>query len=393
VRVLIAPDKFKGTLSAAEAAEAMAQGVLRVYPDAKVRLLPVADGGEGTLEAAFAAGAEEHSVRVSGPLQKEVTASWALLQRPGRRTAVIEIARACGLLLVEPSVQTALAAHSYGSGELIAAALDAGASEIVLGIGGSAMTDGGSGALRALGLKVYDDGGAEVPLGGAALLAARWAEDSGLDARLQSATLRIAADVDNPLLGPNGAAHVFGAQKGADATARNLLDEALQHWSELLEEVTGSGVDVPGAGAAGGFPAAFLAFTNARLQRGFDLVAELVGLDEALAEADLVITGEGALDGQSLYGKAPMGVAERAQAREIPVVVVAGSITVPERAQAREIPVVVVAGSITVPPQELAARGVVAAASTLDVARIPQDAFAHPAEYVALATQQALEGA
>jgi glycerate kinase len=371
--VLIAPDKFKGTLSAAEAAEAMAQGVLRVYPEAKVRLLPVADGGEGTLEAALAAGAEEHSARVSGPLQKEVTASWALLQRPGRRTAVIEIARACGLLLVEPSVQTALAAHSYGGGELIAAALDAGASEIVLGIGGSAMTDGGSGALRALGLKVYDDGGAEVPLGGAALLSARWAEDSGLDARLRSATLRIAADVDNPLAGPHGAAHVFGAQKGADATARNLLDEALQHWSELLEEVTGSDVDVPGAGAAGGFPAAFLAFTNARLQRGFDLVAELVGLDEALAEADLVITGEGALDGQSLRGKAPLGVAERAQAQGVPSVVVAGS--------------------ITVPPQELAARGVASAVSVLDVARTPQDAFAHAAEYVALATQQALEGA
>jgi glycerate kinase len=235
------------------------------------------------------------------------------------------------------------------------------------------MTDGGSGALRALGLKVYDDGGAEIPLGGAALISARWAEDSGLDPRLRSATVRIAADVDNPLTGPHGAAHVFGAQKGADAAARNLLDEALRHWAGLLESVTGSDVDVPGAGAAGGFPAAFLAFTDARLQRGFDLVAELVGLDEALADADLVLTGEGGLDGQSLYGKAPMGVAERAQARDLPVVVVAGS--------------------ITVPPQELAARGVVAAASTLDVARTPQEAFAQPARYVALAAQQALEGA
>jgi len=373
VRVLVAPDKFKGTLSAAEAAEAMAQGVLRVYPDAKVRLLPVADGGEGTLEAALAAGAEERTERVRGPLEKDVTASWALLERAGRRTAVIEIARACGLLLVEPSVQTALAAHSYGSGQLIAAALAAGASEIVLGLGGSAMTDGGSGALRALGLNVYDDGGAEVPLGGAALLSARWAEDSRLDERLQSAVLRIAADVDNPLTGPEGAAHVFGAQKGADAAARNLLDEALRHWADLLEDVTGSAVDVPGSGAAGGYPAAFLAFTNARLQRGFDLVAELLGLDEALADADLVITGEGALDAQSLRGKAPLGVAELAQAHGVPTVIVAGS--------------------ITLPPQELARHGIAAAVSVLDVARTPQEAFAHPAEYLALATQQALEGA
>ncbi|NKX55137.1 glycerate kinase [Arthrobacter mobilis] len=373
MRVLIAPDSFKGTLSAAEAASAMAQGVLRVYPEARVRTLPLADGGEGTLDAALAAGAEARTARVSGPLHQEVTATWALLERAGRRTAVIETARASGLMLVEPSVQTALAAHSYGSGQLIAAALDAGAAEIVLGTGGSAMTDGGAGALRALGLKVYDDGGAEVPLGGASLLLARRAEDSGLDARLRSATLRIAADVDSPLAGPGGAAQLSGAGKGADEPARHLLDEALQHWAGLLEAVTGSTVDVSGAGAGGGFPAAFLAFTDARLERGFDLVADLVELDAALADADLVLTGEGTLDDRSLHRKAPLSVAERAQARGIPTVVVAGS--------------------ITLPAQALAARGIAAAASVLDVARTPQEAFAHPAEYVARATQQALEGA
>ncbi|QTG81859.1 glycerate kinase [Arthrobacter crystallopoietes] len=372
MKVLVAPDKFKGTLSAAEAAQAMAEGVLRVYPDAEVRTLPVADGGEGTLEAALAAGAQEHTSRVRGPLDREVTASWAMLDRGGIKTAVIETARASGLLLTEPSVQTALAAHSYGSGQLIAAALDAGAEEVVLGIGGSAMTDGGSGALCALGLKIYD-GGAQVPLGGAGLATAHRIDASGLDARLGSVTVRIAADVDNPLHGPEGAAHVFGQQKGADATGRQLLDEGLQRWAELLRQETGAEVNVPGAGAAGGFPAGFLGLTKARLERGFDLVAELTGLDAALDGTDLVITGEGSMDAQSEYGKAPMGIADRAHERGIPAVVVAGK--------------------ITLTAEQLAAHGVEAAVSLLDLARTPEEAFAQAAKYVTWGTQQALEGA
>ncbi|EMY32394.1 glycerate kinase [Arthrobacter crystallopoietes BAB-32] len=296
-----------------------------------------------------------------------------MLERGGARTAVIETARASGLLLAEPSVQTALAAHSYGSGQLIAAALDAGATEIVLGLGGSAMTDGGAGALRALGLEIYDRLGNPIPLGGAELVLARKLDASGLDPRLQAVELRIAADVQNPLHGPEGAARIFGAQKGADLAALDLLDDGLRRWAGLIEAATGKDVNVPGAGAAGGFPSGFLGFTGARLESGFSLVAELTGLDAELDQADLVITGEGAMDAQSEYGKAPLAVADRAHARGLPVVVIAGK--------------------ITLGPQQLAAHGVEAAVSLLDLAGSPEEAFAQAAKYVAWATQQALEGA
>lgn len=369
MRVLIAPDKFKGSLTAEEAAAAMAQGVLSVYPDADVTRVPVADGGEGTLEAALAAGAEERTARVRGPLGREVTAVWAM----NGTTAVLETARSSGLMLVEPSVQTSLAASSFGSGQLITAALDAGAQEIILGIGGSAMTDGGSGALTALGLRILDAAGEPVPPGGAGLAVAAAVDASGLDPRVKGARIRIAADVTNPLTGLNGAAHVFGGQKGADSSARLLLDEALGNWARLLKETTGVDVDVPGAGAAGGFPSAFLAFTDARIEPGFELIAALVGLVPALAQADLVLSGEGSIDEQSRYGKAPLEVARLAAARGIPVVLVAGA--------------------ITLSPKVLAEYGVEAAVSVLDLAQGPDDAMARAEFYVARATQAALEGA
>ena len=369
MRVLIAPDKFKGSLTAEEAAAAMAQGVLSVYPDADVTRVPVADGGEGTLEAALAAGAQERTVRVRGPLGREVTAVWAM----NGTTAVLETARSSGLMLVEPSVQTSLAASSFGSGQLITAALDAGAQEIILGIGGSAMTDGGSGALTALGLRILDDGGNPVPPGGAGLAVAAAVDASGLDPRIKDTTIRIAADVTNPLTGHNGAAHIFGGQKGADSSARLLLDEALGNWARLLREATGVDVDVPGAGAAGGFPSAFLAFTDARIEPGFELIADLVGLAPALAQADLVLSGEGSIDEQSRYGKAPLEVARLAAERGIPVVLVAGA--------------------ITLSPKVLAEYGVEAAVSLLDLAQGPADAMARAEFYVARATQAALEGA
>lgn len=370
MRVLIAPDKFKGTLSAEEAAAAMAEGVLAVYPEAQVSAVPVADGGEGTLEAALAAGAVPHTARVRGPLDGQVSAVWALR---GDGTAVIETARASGLMLVEPTVQTALAATSYGSGELIRAALDAGAREIVLGIGGSAMTDGGSGALRALGLRILDADGAPVPDGGAGLALAAAVDPAGLDPRLAQVRLRIAADVTNPLLGANGTAHVFAAQKGADAAARDLLDDALGNWARLLLEATGHDVDVPGAGAAGGFPSGFLAFTDATLEPGFELISGLTGLADALESADLVLTGEGSLDEQSTYGKAPLEVARRAAARGLPVVAVAGR--------------------ITLTPQQLQEYGIVAAVSLLDLVREPAEAMTQAARWLTWGTRQALEGA
>lgn len=369
MRVVIAPDKFKGSLSAAEAAAAMAEGVLAVYPDADVVSVPVADGGEGTLDAALAAGAEARTARVRGPLGRDVTAVWAL----NGDTALIETARASGLTLLEPSPDTALAATSYGSGQLIAEALDAGAKTIILGIGGSAMTDGGSGALAALGLRILDDGGAPVPPGGAGLLQAAAVDAAELDPRLAGVRLRIAADVRNPLLGYEGTAAIFSEQKGADPAARDRLEEAMGNWTRLLKEATGVDVDVPGAGAAGGFPSGFLAYTGATLHPGFELLSSFTGLQAALTGCDLVLTGEGSLDEQSRYGKAPLEVALLARDAGIPVVAVAGQ--------------------ITLTPDQLEAYGIVAAVSLLDVVQRPQDAMAQAEKYVAWATRQVLEGA
>lgn len=370
MRILIAPDKFKGTLTGVEAAAAMSEGALRVYPDAVVTTLPVADGGEGTLEAAVAAGFEERFTSVVGPIIKPAGAVWAF--NPETRVAVIETAQASGYLLSEPTVENSLRAHSYGSGQLIAAALDAGATEIVLGLGGSAMTDAGTGALRALGLRPVDSAGNLVPLGGGSLLDVAAIDTSGLDPRLASVRLRMAVDVDNPLYGFNGAAHVFGPQKGADDDAVEKLDAGLKHLASLVREATGTDVDVSGAGAAGGFPALFLAYTNTSIERGFELVAEMIGLDAALADADLVITGEGSMDEQSLSGKAPIGVADAAAALGLPVVVVAGR--------------------IVVSAEELAAHGVVAAVSATDVAGSPEAALAEAAQWTTRATSEALNG-
>lgn len=380
MRILIAPDKFKGSLTAAEAASAMAEGALRVYPDAVVTQFPIADGGEGTLEAAVAAGYEERINAVVGPILKPVGAAWAIRENSfGGATAVIETAQASGLAHMEPTPENALRAHSYGCGQLIAAALDAGATEIVLGVGGSAMSDGGSGALRALGLRPLDAAGNVVPLGGGSLADVVSLDVSGLDPRLSAVSFRIAVDVQNPLYGGDSAAHVFGPQKGADEDAVELLDAGLRNWASLLREAGGHDVNVPGAGAAGGFPASFLAFTQARLEGGFALVAGLTGLPEQLGGADLVITGEGSMDSQSLTGKAPIALADSAQSKGIPVIVVAGR--------------------ILVTPEELAGHGVVAAAQLLDVAQrrdgVPDaaDAVANAAKYLAWATSQVLEGA
>lgn len=374
MRILIAPDKFKGSLTAAEAAAAIAEGALRVYPDAVATQFPIADGGEGTLEAAVAAGYEERLNAVVGPILAPLGAAWAIHKAAdGKVTAVIETAQASGLADMEPTPENALRAHSYGCGQLIAAALDAGATEIVLGLGGSAMTDGGSGALRALGLKPLDRAGNMVPLGGGSLADVVALDTSALDPRLSATTFRIAVDVRNPLYGPSGAAHVFGPQKGADQDSVERLDAGLRNWASVLREATGRDVNVPGAGAAGGFPASFLAFTNASLEGGFALVAGLTGLAAQLDQADLVITGEGSMDSQSLTGKAPIALADAARERGIPVIVVAGRILVTF--------------------EDLAAHGVVAAAQLLDVAAGPDDAVANAAKYLTWATSQVLEGA
>ncbi|MEA5453909.1 glycerate kinase [Sinomonas sp. JGH33] len=329
MKIVLAPDKFKGTLTAPEVAEALAEGILEVLPEAKLVLVPVADGGEGTVSAALGAGFSPRRAAVSGPTGEPLTAEFALdvSAAGGRRRAVVEMAAASGLDVLPGGVKHARNATSLGTGQLIRAAFDAGAREIVLGVGGSACTDGGAGMLQGLGARFTDDAGNELPLGGAALARIAEADLGGLDARLDTATLILAADVDNPLLGDRGAAAVFGPQKGATPSDVAELDAALARFADVLGAALGpraaAAKDAPGAGAAGGVGYAALAL-GAQRRRGIDVVVEFTGLREKLKGASLVVTGEGSLDAQSLSGKAPVGVAAEARAAGVPVVAVCG---------------------------------------------------------------------
>jgi glycerate 2-kinase len=321
VHVLVAPDKFKGTLTASEVAARVTAGIAAVAPEVPVREVPVADGGDGTVDAALAAGFTRVPVRAQGPVGKPVDTAFAL--RDG--VAVVEMADVSGLRLLPRDGLAALEASSYGTGEVIAAALDHGCHTVLLGIGGSASTDGGAGLLTALGARLVDADGAELALGGAALARLARLELDGLHPKLASTAVVVASDVDNPLLGPNGAAAVYGPQKGADPDDVALLDAALAHWADVLDAATGTALrDRPGAGAAGGVGYGALAALGAELKPGIDMVLELVGFADALPGARLVVTGEGSLDEQTLSGKAPAGVAAAAVAAGIPVVTVSG---------------------------------------------------------------------
>lgn len=320
-RVLVAPDKFKGSLDAADVAAAVARGIRRVDAEASVRCLPVADGGDGTLAAALAAGFERVPVEVSGPTGDAHESAFA---RSGS-TAVVEMADACGLALLPPDGLAPLTASSRGLGDAVGAALDAGCREIVVGIGGSASTDGGSGMLSALGARVLGPDGEAVADGGAALADVTQLDLSGLHPALREARVVVACDVDNPLLGARGAAAVYGPQKGAGPGDVARLEDALARWADVVGATTGGDLrSAEGAGAAGGVGFAALAVLGADLSPGIDLVLDLVGFDDAVASCDLVVTGEGALDEQSLNGKAPIGVATRARAAGADVVAVCG---------------------------------------------------------------------
>lgn len=328
MRVLIAPDKFKGTLTSVEAADAIRTGVLGRWPGATCTVVPIADGGEGTLEALWVDGARRLNARVRGPLDEEVDADWVLLPDA---TAVLESARACGLGLVAPgpSPASSLACHSFGVGQLIRAALDVGARRIVVGLGGSACSDGGSGALRALGAELRGGDGRPVPLGGGALLSAVALELNGLDPRLAGTEIVVATDVSAPLTGAAGAARLFAPQKGADPGAVAVLEDGLRHWGEFLTRA-GHAVDFPGAGAAGGLGAGLVAASpRARVIAGFDLVEEQHHLPELIAGHDLVITGEGSLDEQSRQGKGPWRVVALSRRAGVPVLIVAGRASPP----------------------------------------------------------------
>lgn len=322
-RVLIAADKFKGSLTAVQVAERVTAGLRNVVPDAQVEALPVADGGDGTVDAAVAAGFERREVRVAGPLGHEVTAAFAL--RGG--TAVVEMAEASGLQRLPAGVFAPLTASTYGSGELLRAALDAGARTVVFGVGGSATTDGGAGMLSALGARFLDADGEPVPPGGGGLSELASADLSGLDPRLGSVELVLASDVDNPLTGPKGAPAVYGPQKGASPDDVSALDAALAHYAKVLEEAVGAkaaeNAASPGAGAAGGIGYGAL-LLGARFRPGIEVMLEVLGFAPALEWAELVITGEGSLDEQTLHGKAPAGVAAAARAADKEVVAVCG---------------------------------------------------------------------
>lgn len=325
MKLVIAPDSFKESLSAPQVAEAIAAGWREVYPQAEIRLCPMADGGEGTVDALLAAsGGERRSVTVQGPLGEPVEAHWGWL---GDGRAVIEMAAASGLHWVPLARRDATRTSSFGTGELIGAALDAGATRIILGLGGSATNDAGAGLLQALGARLLDAAGRSLAPGGAALANVQRIDLSGLDPRLATVRIEVAADVDNPLCGPRGASQVFGPQKGAIAAQVELLDRALGHFADVMAQTLGRDErDVPGGGAAGGLGFAARAVLAASFRPGVELVAELSGLAEAVQGADLVITGEGRLDGQTLHGKTPAGVARIARAAGVPVIALAGSL-------------------------------------------------------------------
>ncbi|MFF8904876.1 glycerate kinase [Streptomyces olivaceoviridis] len=330
-RVLIAADKFKGSLTAVQVAERVTAGLRRVVPDLQVEALPVADGGDGTVDAAVAAGFERREVRVAGPLGEEVTAAFAL--RGG--TAVVEMAEASGLQRLPAGLFAPLTASTYGSGELLRAALDAGARTIVFGVGGSATTDGGAGMLSALGARFLTEEGEPVPPGGGGLADLARADLSGLDPRLSSVELVLASDVDNPLTGPKGAPAVYGPQKGASPDDVETLDAALAHFAKVLEAEAGPRAAeyaaAPGAGAAGGIGYGAL-LLGARFRPGIEVMLDVLGFAPALERASLVITGEGSLDEQTLHGKAPAGVAAAARAAGKEVVAVCGRLALSAQA-------------------------------------------------------------
>lgn len=326
MRVVCCPDSFKESMSAVEAAAAMSRGVRRVWPHADVVELPLADGGEGTVAAlAHALGGELVPVRTSNALGEPVVAQIGFVA--GRRLAVVGASDACGIELIPRERRDAEAASTLGVGLLLSAALDLGAEHVIVGLGGSATTDAGAGMMAALGVRFLDADGVDLEPGGGPLSGLAAVDVSGIDPRLAGVRWQVACDVNNPLLGPSGAAAVFSPQKGASPEAVLRLGAGLARWADVVERELGVGVrDAPGAGAAGGLGAAFLAFMGAELVPGVDLVLDAVGFDRVATDADLLFTGEGSVDSQSASGKVPWGVAVRAVGLGVPVVVFGGRI-------------------------------------------------------------------
>lgn len=325
MKIVIAPQAFKGSLHAADVAEAIARGIRQVFPDAQLVLVPIADGGEGTVEALVrSTGGSFQQSRVMGPLGEMVNARWGMLG--DGRTAVIEMAAASGLPLIPREERNPLLTTTYGTGELVARALDRGVTKLIIGIGGSATNDGGVGMAQALGVHFLDGAGRELPLGAAGLSRLAKVDISGLDPRLREIDVEVASDVNNPLCGPNGAAAVYGPQKGATPDMVRELDAALGHYADILHRDLGIDIkDMPGAGAAGGLGAGLVSFLHATLNPGVEIVFRALGMGKVVAGADLVITGEGRMDSQDIYGKAPIALAQRAKRLGIPTIAIVGS--------------------------------------------------------------------
>jgi len=326
IKIVCAPNPFKGSLSAGRAAGAMARGAARAAPDAEIVTIPFSDGGDSLLEVvAELLGGKTVDHEVSGPLFRPVRAEYCLV--PSRNTAAIEMARASGLSLLAPEELDPLQTTTLGTGELISHALDQGVTRILVGIGGSATNDGGVGMAAALGARFLDQNQAPITPKGGALPSLARIDLSGLDSRLKTVQVEAVCDVDNPLLGPTGASRVYGPQKGAGPDQIELLEAGMENLARLISRDLGLEVkDLPGAGAAGGLGAGLLAFLGAELRSGIDLMLELTDLEARLERADLVLTAEGRIDRQTFFGKGPLGVARAAKARGVPCVLLAGSV-------------------------------------------------------------------
>ena len=326
MRILVAPDSFKGSLTAMEAAENIKNGIHNYDSKIDVDLLPMADGGEGTVQSLVdATEGEIIKKKVTGPLGNRVEAFYGLLG--DKKTAVIEMAAASGLPLVPEEKKNPSKTTTYGTGELIAAALDAGAQKIIIGIGGSATNDAGVGMAQALGAEILDEKGEQIDFGGGSLSQIEQIKLDKLDSRLKDVEILAACDVDNPLYGKNGAAYVYAPQKGADTKMVEILDQNLRHFNQIAIKELGKDTNkIPGAGAAGGLGAGLVAFLDAELKAGVTIILDLINFEERLKNVDLVITGEGMLDGQSIYGKTPVGVSRSAAEKDIPVIAIAGTL-------------------------------------------------------------------
>ena len=326
MKIVLAPDSFKGSLSALEVVDSLAQGLNRADGDFEINKMPMADGGEGTVNSLVnATGGRIVEEEVLDPLGNKITAEFGILGNG--TTGVIEMAAASGLPLVPKEKRDPLETTTYGTGELIKAALDEGCKKLIIGIGGSATNDCGVGMAQALGAKFLDESGEEVSLGGKELKKIDKVDLSGLDARIYETEIEVACDVDNPLYGKDGAAYVYAPQKGADEAGVEELEEGLRGLAQVIKDDLDKEVaQIPGAGAAGGLGAGLVAFLDAELKSGIEIVIEASSLEEEVAEADLVITGEGMIDEQTLFGKTAVGVAKAAKKYELPVIAVAGSV-------------------------------------------------------------------